>query len=127
VRIPYFFKLCKEMVYFRWICLFGPEHDIRLVMRLEKSMEESTPFTNPIFAVAREVSGFRPMREKDIWAAAKKICLPDEFAALVLVASTSPKGLDGRTTAVREELIDRLRPKPLYTPPPNRVRAPLIS
>ena len=115
------------MVNFRWICLLGPEYDIRLVQRLEKSMEEPTPFANPIFAVAREVSGFRPTREKDIWAAAKKICLPDEFAALVIVASTSSKGLDRRTTAVREELIDRLRPKPLYTPPPNRLRVPLIN
>jgi len=109
------------------MCLLSPSGELHVLLRTELIDEDIPEFSQPLFSVARDVVGFHPNKEKDFLKAAQLLGLPNEFATLVYVASLRSDNLSGKTLAVREELVECLRPRKLFEPPPNSLRAPVIS
>ena len=126
MRPKYFFQCCSDLVRWRWKCVIGPKGGLNVLSDIIILPEDSIVYCHPIFAVAYEVNGFRAQKPNDIWTAVGKLGLPSEFALLVVMAGVKAD-LNARAMAVREELVEHLRPKPGYAPPLNSLRVPVLS
>ncbi len=126
MRIPYFFACCRDMVKHRWECRLMPSGELHLCSKIELVCEDVSVF-HPLCSVAKDVVGFRAQSEKDFIKAGKVLELPNEFTLLVFVASLRSSGLSGKILAVREELVECLRPQKLFEPLENSLHAPIIS
>ncbi len=124
MTIRYFFQCCHDLVATNWLCLVGQVGDLNLVLKVDFVNEEPTPFTHPLFAVANAVTGFVPTCDKDVWKARERLGLKPDFAVMLFVAAETNVGLDRHMMEVREELVERLRPKPLYAPHFNALPRP---
>jgi len=72
------------------------------------------------------VTGFLPSTSKDIWTAAKRLELSQEFSLLVFTAAIVDIVVDPKVLAVREELLYNLRPVKTFDMPLNSIHAPVI-
>ena len=126
MKDKYFFECCRDLRTLGGLCCIDRCGEILVRLPLDIVMEEPTTFAHPLFVVSRMVTGFLPSTSKDIWTAAKRLELSQEFSLLVFTAAIVDIVVDPKVLAVREELLYNLRPVKTFDMPFNSIHAPVI-